>query len=131
LIYLEKFVADLQKIESLDDRYHFLFRTYYNESFKFISRSRKRFSAFLIKSSSLIGNKDFIEPCELLETSAKSWEIAANLCYKLAISKRLKIIQDIGNQLTQAFNAESNIINILKQVTKPIAKAELPRLSHN
>jgi hypothetical protein len=113
---MDRFIRDLlaQKDEELDERNRYRFKTYYNETFKTMSRSRKRFNMFLKNSAGLIPELSG-EILKDLEDSSLCWDIAANLCYKLAISKNFDVLDSIGKQLKKMREAETGFITKLDQ----------------
>jgi hypothetical protein len=113
---MDCFIRDLlaKKNETLDESNQYRFKTYYNEAFKVISRSRKRFHMFLKKSTGLLPEYD-PGMFKCLEDSFLAWDIAANLCYKLAISQNLDVLNSIEKQLYTMRNAEAEFVARLEQ----------------
>lgn len=113
---MERFIRDLhaKRNEEFHDTNRYRFQTYYNDAFKVISRSRKRFHKFLMKSTGWLPEFDpGIFQC--LEASSLAWDIAANLCYKLSISKNYDVLDSIEKQLVKMWEAETDLIARLEQ----------------
>ncbi len=106
----------LKKAEGLNDKNAFLFRTYYNEAFKAMARSRKRFNMFITENSFLFPRELREELSNLLDDSSKCWDVAANLCYKLTISRKMEIVDSIGSQLKQLKDDETMFTRKLEQI---------------
>lgn len=102
-----------KKQEEFDEQNKYYFGTYLNQAFKVISRNRKRFKIFINEAKAFftIESADEIEEC--LEQSSKSWDISANLCYKLAICKKILLIDDICTQIDKIIEKESTLIEKL------------------
>ncbi len=112
---MDLFIKDilLKKAEGLSDKNLFLFKTYFNEAFKKMSRSRKRFNLFIAENNELIPQELITDLSVYLYESVKNWEISANLCYKLAINKNLSIIDSIASQLMKIREVETMFTNKL------------------
>lgn len=108
-------ISDLEnkKAEALCEKSQYMFRTYYNETFKTIARSRKRYRIFINELNELISQNVIAEISELLEESSKHWDICANLSLKLGITKKLTLIDDIINQLKEVVENEQKVISSL------------------
>jgi hypothetical protein len=113
---LDKFIKDLlaKKQYQLDEKSLYLFKTYYNESFKVLSRNRRRFKVFIEEISALLTERTASEIAGLLEESAKHWDIAANLALKLGIVKSTALIDDIVKHLEAVKQAEENLKESLR-----------------
>lgn len=113
---MDRFIRDLlaKKDEELDERNQYLFKTYYNEAFKIMSRSRKRFNTFLKSSAGWLPefNAGILKD---LEDSSLCWDIAANLCYKLVISNNFGVMDSIEKQLRKMRETEMGFIAKLDQ----------------
>ncbi len=105
-------ISDLgnKKAEELCEKSQYMFKTYYNETFKTIARSRKRYRIFINELNELVSQNVIAEISELLEESSKHWDICANLSLKLGITKKLTLIDDIINQLKKVVEKEQKII---------------------
>lgn len=110
-------ISDLEskKAEMLCQKSQYMFRTYYNETFKNIARSRKRFKTFINEIKDLVQIPQNIqeEVSNLLEESSKHWDICANLSLKLGITKKLVLIDDIISQLKEVIENEQKVISSL------------------
>ncbi len=113
---LDCLIKDLlnKKIEGIDQRSQFLFRTYYNESFKTIARSRMRFNAFLKEITGLIPQSLLDEISQDLNCSSKYWDISANISLKLAITKSLALVDNMCEQIALIKKAESRAVEKLE-----------------
>lgn len=109
---LKDFIGHIQskKQEELDGQNAYYFSTYLSQVFKVIARNRKRFKLFICEAKSFftIDSAPEIENC--LESSSKLWDVSANLCYKLSITKKLSLIDDISNQLEKIIEIENALI---------------------
>lgn len=103
----------LKKQEELDEQNTYYFNTYLNQAFKVIARNRKRFKLFISEAKSFFTIEAASEIENCLEDSSRFWDISANLCYKLAISKRLSLIDDISIQLEKVIETENILIEKL------------------
>jgi hypothetical protein len=105
-------VQDLEKkkTEELNEKNLYMFKTYYNETFKTIARSRKRFKAFINDIEGIISPELKAELLNLLEDTSKYWDICANLSLKLGITKKLALLEDVINQLNRVIDTEKIII---------------------
>jgi len=101
---------DIKKGEGLGEKNLYMFKTYYNETFKTIARSRKRFKVFINELNELITPMLQLEIANLLEESAKHWDICANLSLKLGITKKLALIEDIIKQLEEIKEKEIQVV---------------------
>lgn len=108
---LELFTEELRakKQEGLDDRNSYLFRTYYNENFKLISRGRKRFKEFISELGEWIPANIIEDTSEYLEQSAVHWDVCANLCIKLGITKSMSVLDNMTRQLQIVREVEQKI----------------------
>lgn len=104
---------DSKKSEALSETRQYMFKTYYNETFKTIARSRKRFKTFINELKELIPQNFQEEISNLLEESSKHWDICANLSLKLGITKKLALLDDIINQLNEVVINEQKVISSL------------------
>ncbi len=90
-----------------------MFKTYYNETFKTIARNRKRFKVFLEQFDTLA----IPAVISILEESAKSWDICANLALKFGLTKKPQVITDIISQLNNIIDKETILVENLESVT--------------
>lgn len=104
---------DSKKSEALSETRQYMFKTYYNETFKTIARSRKRFKTFINELNELMPQNSQKEIATLLEESSKHWDICANLSLKLGITKKLTLVDDIISQLNEVIKNEQKAISIL------------------
>ncbi|MEW9699667.1 BtrH N-terminal domain-containing protein [Paenibacillus sp. SI8] len=113
---MEAFRSDLllRKEQPLDEKAIYLFRSYYNTSFKTLARSRKRFRAFIEEIGHVLSQDASARVLELLEESAKRWDICANLSLKLGISKSLKIIDDLDKHLQVIMELENEVVECMR-----------------
>ena len=113
---MDRFIRDLltKKNEDFDEKNQYRFKVYYNEAFKIMARSRKRFHMFLQKIAGLLPE---LSPGLLkdLADSSLCWDIAANLCYKLTISKNFDVLNSIGKQLLTMRETEADFVAKLDQ----------------
>jgi hypothetical protein len=112
---LNNLLHDLEykKNEGLEEKNLYLFKTYYNETFKTIARSRKRFNAFLGELDGLVPSEVRSEAIHQLEESANKWDICANLSLKLGITRSIALINDIINQLGEIREREMQVVKIV------------------
>lgn len=112
---MDALLQDLEdkKSEQLGERNLYLFKTYYNETFKTIARSRKRFKVFINEINGLLSPELQLEIADLLEESAKHWDICANLSLKLGLTKKLLLLEDIINQLKEIKQIEIKVIETI------------------
>lgn len=111
---LEAFRADLLlKREELGEQDFYLFKTYYNEAFKIMSRSRRRFGLFIREAGRVLTEGIPDEMPEILGQASRCWDIAANLCYKMAVSKSVKLLDEISRQLQTAADYEKGVVERL------------------
>lgn len=101
---------DSKKSDELSQKNQYMFKTYYNETFKTIARSRKRFRVFINELNDLIPQNIQNEISNLLEESSKHWDICANLSLKLGITKKIVLLDDIINQLKNVIEKEQTVI---------------------
>lgn len=106
-----------KKNEGLGEKNLYLFKTYYNETFKTIARSRKRFNAF-IKELKLIPSEMQLESVHQLEESARKWDICANLALKLGIKRSIGLIDDIISQLGDIREREMQVVKSMESWLK-------------
>ncbi|QNU67454.1 BtrH N-terminal domain-containing protein [Ruminiclostridium herbifermentans] len=113
-------ISDLnsKKSEELSETRQYMFKTYYNETFKTISRSRKRFKTFINELNDFIPQNSQEEISNLLEESSRHWDICANLSLKLGITKKLILIDDIIDQLNKVIINEQKVISSLGNLLK-------------
>lgn len=102
-----------RKQESPDDRNLYLFRTYYNENFKLISRGRKRFREFIKELNGLVPADIIAATSEYLEQSAVHWDICANLCIKFGITRSVAMLDNMTKQLQLITELEQGITDNL------------------
>jgi len=115
---MDALLYDLEnkKSEQLDERNLYLFKTYYNETFKTIARSRKRFKVFINEINVLFELQS--EIANLLEESSRHWDICANLSLKLGITKKLLLLEDIINQLKEIKQIEINAVELMNKLSR-------------
>jgi hypothetical protein len=101
------------KRDQLDEKNLYMFKTYYNETFKTIARSRKRFKVFINELSGLISPELQLEIASHLDESSRHWDICANLSLKLGITKKLLILEDIINQLQNIKQIELKAVELI------------------
>lgn len=110
---IEAFRQYLQQMDlsALDEKMIYRFRGYYLQALKQVARQRRRFAAFIseIPGKLLPYSSDSI--CEDLHESAKYWDISANLALKFGITKRMKLVEDIVDQLVLLEQLERGIMN--------------------
>ena len=106
---------DSKKSEALTETTQYMFKTYYNETFKTIARSRK---SFINELNELIPQNSQEEISNLLEESSKHWDICANLSLKLGITKKLTLLDDIISQLNEVVRNEQKVISSLGNLIK-------------
>ncbi len=109
---------DSKKSEALSETRQYMFKTYYNETFKTIARSRKRFKTFINELNELIPQNSQEEISNQLEESSKHWDICANLSLKLGITKKLALLDDIISQLNEVVINEQKVISSLGNLFK-------------
>ena len=105
---LEKFRHSLQKqkeLTEIDERRIYFWRDYYNTILKRLARGRNRFKVFVEEiAAQLPPGAETV--ASHIGQSAKHWDIAANLFLKLAITKKLALLDDIDRQLAQVAELE-------------------------
>ncbi|PYG88228.1 butirosin biosynthesis protein H-like [Ruminiclostridium sufflavum DSM 19573] len=108
-------VDDLEakKAVPLCEKNQYMFKTYYNETFKNIARSRKRFKTFINEIDGILPQNIQSDISDLLEESSRHWDICANLSLKLGITKKLTLLEDIINQLKEVIVNEQKVISDL------------------
>ncbi len=112
---LEEFRKDLLLKKDLKPEPHLmdLFRFYYSALFRCLSRSRKRFSAFINAIGSSLPENMVNELTNLLKEAADSWEINANLIIRLSITKKMDSIDKLDEQLRIIWNCENTVVDKL------------------
>lgn len=112
---IDAFRKDLiaKKAEKADPSLMGFFRHYYSGVFRSLSRSRNRFSAFLIAVGSEIPEALVTEVTSILKEAAKEWEICANLSIRLSIVKDMNIIDKLNEQLLSIRNYEKMAVDKL------------------
>lgn len=112
---LESFRRDLlaKKDQKPEPELMSLFRNYYSALFRDLSRSRKRFSAFLNALGSSLPEELVAELTSLLKESADSWEINANLSVRLSITKKMESIDKLDERLIEIWNCENAVVDKL------------------
>ncbi|UJF34495.1 BtrH N-terminal domain-containing protein [Paenibacillus hexagrammi] len=99
-----------RKEGAVDERFVYFFRSYLNQNLKVIARSRRRFKVYLETIRELLPEAATNAACEALEESAKRWDICANVCLKLGITKSLKLIDDLDKHLQAIMDLEKRAI---------------------
>jgi len=117
---MDALIQDLEdrKREKLGERNLYLFKTYYNETFKTIARSRKRFKVFINEINWLISTQLELEITKHLNESSKHWDICANLSLKLGITKKLSLLEDIIIQLKEIKLIEIKAVELINNVVE-------------
>jgi hypothetical protein len=105
-------ISDMKQ-EGPDDRKLYLFRTYYNENFKLISRGRKRFREYIKELNGLVPADLIASTSEYLEQSAVHWDICANLCIKFGITRSVAMLDNMAKQLQLITEIEQGITDNL------------------
>jgi hypothetical protein len=108
----------MRKEEEFNEAVIQMFKAYYNVTLKRVSRSRSRFKVFIEE----IGLKFFpaaihSEVVSDLESSAKKWEICANIALKLGIAKKIILVDDMVKHLDTIIELETKIIDHLNKYT--------------
>lgn len=97
----------------LDERGIYVLKTYYFNALRSVSRNRRRFAAFLREIRDVLPDIPVSGMEADLETSARSWEICANLCLKSAISKKLSLLVSAADHLQTVIRTEAGIADRL------------------
>jgi hypothetical protein len=104
-----------KKETGLDDKSLAFFRTYYSENFKVVSRSRRRFREFLNELGDFVPADIISDISEFLNISSTSWDVCANLCIKLGITRSVKNLDPMAEQLETIKGAEQKILDKIDQ----------------
>lgn len=113
------------KDQTLDERAIFMFRTYYNTTFKRLARHRKRFNVFIQEAAHLLPKDMGQVLMELMEDSAKRLDICANISLKLGITKSKRLLDDIDKHLNAIIEVESQVIGLLESAVEIYKKGSL------
>ncbi|UJF32363.1 BtrH N-terminal domain-containing protein [Paenibacillus hexagrammi] len=90
------------------------FKEYYNVCLKRVARGRNRFRVFLLEIADLLPQETVGVITEQLAESAKRWDICANLSLKLAISKSVRMYDDLDRNVQAILEIESAIVEQLR-----------------
>lgn len=112
---IEKFRNDLlSKYIGHSDETFLMFKYYYSQAFRIISRSRLRFSVFLSELTNYLPVNPIEQVNYQLQESSKKWEIIAGLSLRLAATKKQSTLESISKHLELIYEYESCAINKLQ-----------------
>ncbi len=114
---LDRFKQDLllKKEAEFDDKTTYYFKTYLNEFLKRLGRNRKRFKKFICELDHILEKETINKLAVDLSEAAMNWDICANLSYKLGVTKKIEIIDNMCNIIDEIIRIEKDIANKLKE----------------